>query len=99
MVLSIISIRFFKFWSCSPYSASLINVFSRVGAELVPECILVSSGAVEIGRLDYIKRNAGTVGVLCVIQIYISKRAKGTIHSFYDLFYPTKFCGYCIIIG
>ena len=35
------------------------NVFSRVGAELVPGCIWISSGAVEIGRLDYMKRNAG----------------------------------------
>lgn len=35
------------------------NVFSRVGAELVPGSIWISSGAVEIGRLDYIKRNGG----------------------------------------
>lgn len=35
------------------------NVFSRVGAELVPGCIWISSGAVEIGRLDYMKRNGG----------------------------------------
>ena len=35
------------------------NVFSRVGAELVPGFIWVSSGAVEIGRLDYIRRNSG----------------------------------------
>lgn len=35
------------------------NVFSRVGVELTPGCIWISSGAVEIGRLDYIKRNGG----------------------------------------
>lgn len=35
------------------------NVFSRVGAELVPGFIWISSGAVEIGRLDYIRRNDG----------------------------------------
>lgn len=35
------------------------NVFSRVGAELAPGCIWISSGAVEIGRLDYMKRNCG----------------------------------------
>lgn len=35
------------------------NVFSRVGAELVPGFIWISSGAVEIGRLDYIRRNNG----------------------------------------
>ncbi len=35
------------------------NVFSRVGSELKPGTIWVSSGAVEIGRLDYIKRNGG----------------------------------------
>ncbi len=32
------------------------NIFSRLGAELRPGMIWVSSGAVEIGRLDYIKR-------------------------------------------
>ena len=32
------------------------NVFSRIGSELHPGIIWVSSGAVEIGRLDYIKR-------------------------------------------
>lgn len=35
------------------------NVFSRVGAELVPGFIWISSGAVEIRRLDYIRRNGG----------------------------------------
>lgn len=32
------------------------NIFSRLGAELRPGMIWVSSGATEIGRLDYIKR-------------------------------------------
>ncbi|NMA33085.1 MAG: uridylate kinase [Clostridiaceae bacterium] len=32
------------------------NVFSRIGSELRPGMIWVSSGAVEVGRLDYIKR-------------------------------------------
>lgn len=32
------------------------NIFSRLGAELKPGMILVTSGATEIGRLDYIKR-------------------------------------------
>lgn len=35
------------------------NVFSRVGAELVPGFIWISSGAVEIGRIDFMRRNAG----------------------------------------
>lgn len=35
------------------------NVFSRIGRELQPGMIWVSSGAVEIGRLDYMKRNHG----------------------------------------
>ncbi len=35
------------------------NVFSRIGSELRPGTIWVSSGAVEIGRLDYIKRTGG----------------------------------------
>lgn len=33
------------------------NIFSRLGAQLKPGMIWVSSGATEIGRLDYIKRN------------------------------------------
>lgn len=33
------------------------NVFSRLGKELFPGCIWVSSGAGEIGRIDYMKRN------------------------------------------
>lgn len=33
------------------------NIFSRLGAELRPGMLWVSSGAAEIGRLDYIKRN------------------------------------------
>ena len=32
------------------------NIFSRLGAELKPGMIWVTSGAAEIGRLDYIKR-------------------------------------------
>jgi len=35
------------------------NIFSRLGAELRPGFIWVSSGATEIGRLDYMKRNLG----------------------------------------
>jgi len=33
------------------------NIFSRISRELRPGYIWVSSGAAEIGRLDYIKRN------------------------------------------
>ena len=33
------------------------NIISRLGAQLKPGMILVSSGATEIGRLDYLKRN------------------------------------------
>lgn len=35
------------------------NIFSRLGAELKPGYIWVSSGATEIGRLDYMSRNDG----------------------------------------
>ncbi len=35
------------------------NVFSRLGAELTPDYVWISSGAVEIGRLDYRKHNDG----------------------------------------
>ena len=32
------------------------NIFARLGRELRPGMIWVSSGAVEIGRLDYLRR-------------------------------------------
>ena len=35
------------------------NIFSRLGADLKPGMVWVSSGATEIGRLDYMKRNDG----------------------------------------
>lgn len=35
------------------------NIFSRLGADLKPGMVWVSSGATEIGRLDYMKRNSG----------------------------------------
>ncbi len=35
------------------------NIFSRLGAELRPGMVWVSSGATEIGRLDYMKRSNG----------------------------------------
>lgn len=35
------------------------NIFSRLGSELKPGTVWVSSGATEIGRLDYMKRNGG----------------------------------------
>ena len=35
------------------------NIFSRLGAELQPGMIWVSSGATEIGRIDYMRRNGG----------------------------------------
>ncbi len=35
------------------------NIFAKLAADLKPGYILVSSGATEIGRLDYMKRNGG----------------------------------------
>lgn len=35
------------------------NIFSRLAASLRPGMILVSSGATEIGRIDYMQRNGG----------------------------------------
>ncbi len=35
------------------------NIFSRLSAALRPGMLLVSSGATEIGRIDYMKRNGG----------------------------------------
>jgi len=33
------------------------NIFARIGRELDPNCIWITSGSTEIGRLDYIKRH------------------------------------------
>lgn len=44
------------------------NVFSRIGSELVPGVIWVSSGAVEIGRLDYLRRNGGKEIRDCILE-------------------------------
>ena len=33
------------------------NTFSRIGKHLKPGYVWVSSGAVEIGKIDYLKRN------------------------------------------
>lgn len=35
------------------------NTIARISRELAPGCVWVTSGATEIGRLDYIKRNGG----------------------------------------
>lgn len=35
------------------------NIFSRLAASLAPGMILVTSGATEIGRIDYMQRNGG----------------------------------------
>ncbi|HEX2947864.1 MAG TPA: uridylate kinase [Clostridia bacterium] len=54
------------------------NVFSRLGAELVPGYIWISSGAVEIGRLDYIKRNGGKeIDNSCAEEINACYAAQG----------------------
>ncbi len=37
------------------------NIFARLGSELRPGMLLVSSGATEIGRLDYLKRTGKTL--------------------------------------
>lgn len=55
------------------------NIFSRLGSELKPGMIWVTSGAAEIGRLDYIKRTGHELmtqdelatmdGGKCILQI------------------------------
>ena len=38
------------------------NIYSRLGSSMRPGMLLVSSGATEIGRIDYIKRNGRELG-------------------------------------
>ncbi|MEG0629355.1 MAG: uridylate kinase [Christensenellaceae bacterium] len=53
------------------------NIFSRLATELKPGYILVSSGATEIGRIDYMKRNGNRELKGNIEQIKASYAAQG----------------------
>jgi glutamate 5-kinase len=68
------------------------NVFSRIGSELRPGMIWVSSGAVEIGRLDYIKRTGGELnGTKSDIMTDYSAQGQAILMEEYRRYIPSEY--------
>ena len=68
------------------------NVFSRIGSELRPGMIWVSSGAVEIGRLDYIKRTGSELsGPKSDIMTDYSAQGQAILMEEYRRYIPSKY--------
>ncbi len=68
------------------------NVFSRIGRELQPGMIWVSSGAVEIGRLDYIKRTGQELtGFKSDIMTDYSSQGQAILMEEYRRYIPPKY--------
>lgn len=68
------------------------NVFSRIGSELRPGMIWVSSGAVEIGRLDYIKRTGQELdGTKSDIMTDYSSQGQAILMEEYRRYIPSKY--------
>lgn len=68
------------------------NVFSRIGSELHPGIIWVSSGAVEIGRLDYIKRTGRELeGPKSDIMTDYSAQGQAILMEEYRRYIPSKY--------
>lgn len=68
------------------------NVFSRIGRELCPGMIWVSSGAVEIGRLDYIKRTGSELtGPKSDIMTDYSAQGQAILMEEYRRYIPSKY--------
>jgi glutamate 5-kinase len=68
------------------------NVFSRIGSELRPGMIWVSSGAVEIGRLDYIKRtDRELAGPKSDVMTDYSAQGQAILMEEYRRYIPSKY--------
>lgn len=68
------------------------NVFSRIGSELRPGMIWISSGAVEIGRLDYIKRTGSELeGSKSDIMTDYSSQGQTILMEEYRRYVPAKY--------
>ncbi len=68
------------------------NVFSRIGSELRPGMIWVSSGAVEIGRLDYIKRTGHELdGSKSDVMTDYSSQGQAILMEEYRRYIPAKY--------
>lgn len=68
------------------------NVFSRVGGELRPGMIWITSGAVEIGRLDYFKRaGAELSGPKSDVMTDYSSQGQAILMEEYRRYIPSKY--------
>ncbi len=68
------------------------NVFSRIGRELRPGVIWVTSGAVEIGRLDYIKRTGRELtGAKSDVMTDYSAQGQAILMEEYRRYIPSKY--------
>ncbi len=68
------------------------NVFSRIGRELRPGMVWVSSGAVEIGRLDYIKRTGKELeGEKSDVMTDYSSQGQAILMEEYRRFIPAQY--------
>ncbi|OJU11497.1 MAG: uridylate kinase [Clostridiales bacterium 43-6] len=68
------------------------NVFSRIGSELRPGFVWVSSGAVEIGWLDYIKRTGCELsGPKDAVMTDYSSQGQAILMEEYRRYIPAKY--------
>ncbi len=68
------------------------NIFSRIGAELRPGVVFVSSGAVEIGRLDHIKRTGRElIGDSEEVKTDYAAQGQTILMGQYRQFIPTQY--------
>ncbi|MEG0784675.1 MAG: uridylate kinase [Christensenella sp.] len=69
------------------------NIFSRLATGLKPGHILVSSGATEIGRIDYMKRNGGRElkGNLAAIKTAYAAQGQPILMEMYRQFINPKY--------
>ena len=68
------------------------NIFSRLGKELRPGIIWVSSGAVEIGRVDYIKRSGRElIGDMEDVKTDYAAQGQAILMQEYRRFVPSQY--------
>ena len=69
------------------------NIFSSLGSQLRPGYIWVSSGATEIGRLDYMKRNNGSelTGTDDEIKTDYASQGQSILMENYRRFIPPEY--------
>ncbi len=68
------------------------NVFSRLGSELHPGMIWVSSGAVEIGRLDYFKRTGRELdGAKGAVMTDYAAQGQAILMEEYRRYIPSRY--------